>query len=140
MPTMQCHRHVVVLLEASGRVEVTQSAPISHQNMYRNRLQQALSSAHLTLQGCRVPQFHQAQLSRPPVVSICQDVKMSRCQDVKIFISIGCPFKRFPQVLVALSKEFHKYLLHFQKISTSIGCTFKRFLKVWTELPKDFHK
>ena len=131
MPTIQCHRHVVVLLEASGRVEVTQSAPIS-QNMYWNRLQQALSSAHLTLPDCRAPQFHQAQLSRPPVVS--------RCEDVKISTIIGCTFKRFLQELVLLSNYFHKYWFHFQKISTSIGCTFKRYPQVLAELSKDFHK
>ena len=124
MPTIQCHRHVVVLLEASGRVEVTQSAPIS-QNMYWNRLQQALSSAHLTLPGCRVPQFHQAQLSRPPVVSGCQDFLKYWLRFQKISTSIGSTFKLFPQVFVPLSKDFHKYWLHFQNISTSTGCTFK---------------
>ena len=93
MPTMQCHRRVVVLLEASG--QVTQSAPIS-QNLYWNRLQQALSSAHLNLQGCRVPQFHQAQLSLPPVVSRCQDVNKYWLHFQQISLSFGCTFKRFP--------------------------------------------
>ena len=139
MPTIQCHRHVVVLLEASGRVEVTQSAPIS-QNMYWNRLQQALSSAHLTLPGCRVPQFHQAQLSRPPVVSGCQDFLKYWLRFQKISTSIGSTFKLFPQVFVPLSKDFHKYWLHFQKISTSIGWTFKRFPQVLAALSKAKYK